>query len=212
MENQESKSAGTEGIAGLPPAGDGRREEMKKRFDKLEEQGEIKFKDVGKIDPEKMKPDNEILGLINKVPNLLGISNPQEGRKYKWVYVGINGYFITQARFQGWVPVQGDDKEAIERIWTDTTRKLGDTILMWIEEGKYKELEQADFQKRMLQQRSITAELEEAGEKTGVRVSRGFRNADMLRRLQEQSFARQMAEKRFKQMIQDGRIPGMEIE
>jgi hypothetical protein len=111
----------------------------------------------------------------------------------------------------GWVPVQGKDVEAVDRTWTDSTRKLGDTILMWIPEEKYRELAMRDFQKRMLQQKSITTELEEMGERVGVRVSRGFRSQAMLDRLQEQSWARQMAEAKFKKMIEQGRIPGMEV-
>ena len=127
------------------------------------------------------------------------------------MYVGQNGHFITQARLMGWVPVQGKDVEAVDRTWTDSTRKLGDTILMWIPEEKYRELAMRDFQKRMLQQKSITTELEEMGERVGVRVSRGFRSQAMLDRLQEQSWARQMAEAKFKKMIEQGRIPGMEV-
>jgi hypothetical protein len=184
---------------------------MKARTDKLEEQGEKRFAGVEGINKEKLRPDNEILGPLSENPNMLGISDPKPGREYKWVYMGQNGYFITQARLQGWVPVQGEDQEASERTWTDSTRKLGDTILMWVSTEKYRQIQRQDFQKRMLQQRSITAELEEMGERTGVKVMHGFRNAEMLQRLQEQAFARQMAEAKFKRMIETGRIPGMEI-
>jgi hypothetical protein len=195
----------------LPPAGDAQRDEIKRRLDSLEERARAQFPEVESINPDKIRPDNEILGPIAEMPNMLGVTNQQPGRKYKWVYTGQNGYFVTQARLQGWVPVQGNDPEAEARTWTDTTRKLGDTVLMWIPEERYRQLAQQDFQKRMLQQKSITAELEERGREMGVRVSKGFRDQAMLERLQEQAWARQVAEAKFKKMLEQGRIPGMEI-
>lgn len=195
----------------LPPSGDAQRDEIKRRLDTLEERARAQFPDVERINPDKLKPDNEILGPIAEMPNMLGVTDPQPGRKYKWVYTGQNGYFITQARLQGWVPVQGKDPEAEGRTWTDTTRKLGDTILMWLSEERYRQLAKQDFQKRMLQQRSITADLEDQGQQMGVPVIHGFRNRAMLERLQEQAWARQIAEAKFKKMLEQGRVPGMEI-
>jgi hypothetical protein len=141
---------------------------------------------------------------------MLGITDPQKGRKYKWVFAGAPGFFVTHARMQGWVPVQGDDPEAQERKWVDSTRKLGDTILFWISEEKYKKIEAEDFARRMMQQNSITSQIEEEGQRLGVPVVRAGKNDALLRRLQQQAFARQMAEQKFQDMLKSGKIPGME--
>lgn len=196
----------------LPPAGDARREVLKGREDQLQERGEEEFKDRGKIDPEKLKPDNEILGPISENFDILGVTKMQKGFRYKWVFTGYNGFFANHARLEGWVPVQGDDPEAEERKWVDSTRKLGDTLLYRISEEKYKVLQRRDYQKRMLQQESIESTIEEIGDKTpGVTVHRVGSNPALHKRLQAQALAQQLAQLKFNQMVRSGRVPGMEM-
>lgn len=200
-------------IPNLPPAGDARREELKMRADALEEKGEEQFKDFGNINPDKLRPDREILKYIYETPNMLAVTNQQPGFRYKWVFVRANGFFITEARLNGWIPVQGNDVEAKELRDESTLRRLGDTILMKISEEKYKENQNKDFIKRMQQQEGIFSEVEaQGGDIKGVTVHRVNQNPNMMRRLQRKSsLAQSLAKSRFDRMLREGTVPGMEM-
>jgi hypothetical protein len=67
----------------LPPAGDARRDEVKRRLDTLDERAQALFGEVESVDPDKIRPDREILGAISAMPNMLGVTEPQVGRRYK---------------------------------------------------------------------------------------------------------------------------------
>lgn len=193
----------------LPPAGEARREELKQRSDALEEQGEREFAGVEKINPHALEIDNEIAGHYNE----LQVSRAQEGWRYRWMYAGGNGQSVMRAKVDGWKIVQGEDPEARELIAVDTTRKLGDVVLMKIPEEKWERLQARDVRMRAVQQGSVTQEIVEMGKKYEGRIQvRANLNPREMQRLAMKSAAAKIAGNKFDQMLRRGTVPGMEIE
>ena len=193
----------------LPPPGDARREELKQRADALEERAEKQFGESGSIDPEKLEIDQDIASILAPNLNILAVTDQQPGWRYKWVYTGQNGVFLSAAKLQGWIVVQGDSPEAEDLKWVDSTRKLADTILMKIPEAKYQLIIAKDRQARRLQQEGVLSEIEEMGAKTkGVIVHSGRTNPALLRQMQQRAQAQSIATQRFNQMLRQGSVPG----
>ena len=131
--NEAELRAAAEAAAGeLPPAGDERREVLKKREETLEEKAEKMAAQMmmGTIDPKHLEIAREIAAKTQ----YLDVSNKVPGRVYRWISTNRSGQHVQIAKNLGWVVVQGDDQEAIELIdqTPGTTRELGDVILMWM--------------------------------------------------------------------------------
>ena len=195
----------------LPPAGDARREVLAERQDALDEQLEGVGDDVGRIDPKALEVENELAQRFNE----LEVSNRDSGYMYGWVYSGQQGRMIRLKITEGWEVVQGDMREAEEMkgIGTDTTRRLGDVILMRIRKDRYVLLQRREAEKRVRQQEGVTSTLEEMGEslgKRGVVVHTDLKsmNPQMLKRMQNRAAARKIATGRVDQYIREGRMPG----
>jgi hypothetical protein len=202
---EEQKKVGE----GLPAAGDGRREELKKRTDSLAEEAEKRGEDGGRIEPKALKIDNEIASQYNE----LQVSNAQTGWCYRWVYTGGAGQTVMRARVDGWKVVQGEDPEAKELIAVDTTRKLGDVVLMKIPDKEYEMLQARDRRIRAVQQGSVTQEIVEMGKKYGGRIQvQTNLDSKAMQRLAMRSAAAQVAGNKFAEMLRKGTVPGMELE
>jgi hypothetical protein len=135
-----------EGWSNLPPPGDARREELRKRYDNLMQEGAQIAAELEqeKVNPEALKPDYNVRSeaYANKDGNLptddveLKITNKQPGFKYAWIHrdrFGNTGDVQTNMMLKlGWEVVTGDMPEARERMAATGERHLIDTRLMRI--------------------------------------------------------------------------------
>lgn len=204
------------GESTLPPAGYKRTEELSRRKDQLEQKAEelSEQRDTFGVDPAKMEPDME---LQEKIEDSLAVSNPDPAYMYVWVNYTQQMRFIKTYRSQGYEIVQGDDTAASELKGegADTTRRLGDCILMKIRKDRYLILQRKLKKKREDVQKSVDSGLRLAGEQARRHgaVIHTAENLDpkLLKRMQTQALAAQMAEKALGDEIRSGTVPGMEI-
>lgn len=131
--------------AALPPRGYMREEELKKRDDRLQRDIEKTAAQMimGTLDQSKLQLQNEIQNRVK----YLHVSNMDPNYKYAWVSKNNYMQHIQRLKQVGWQTVQGNDPEAMELIGTggigsgagtpDTTRQLGDVILMKIPLDRY---------------------------------------------------------------------------
>lgn len=202
----------------LPPAGHKRTEELKRREASLNEQAEQEMNQVERhaIDPEKLKLDNEIQQHFDEF-NELAVTNPDPSYVYCWTNAGYNGLFVKLKMAEHWEVVQGDMEEAREHrgIAADTTRRVGDVILMRIRKDYYKRLLRQRQAKAERNLNGITSNLQDLAHKyrdTGVKVkmiedgTMDDRTLDtMAKRAQAQSTAQRMQDK----WLREGTMPGM---
>jgi hypothetical protein len=196
----------------LPPAGDARREVLHARDDALAEEAETRAatEDRGRIDPAKLRVENELAQHFNE----LEVSNQDPAYAYAWTFTGQHGLAIKTKLSQGWEVVQGDLREAeeLKGMGGDTTRKLGDTLLMRCRRDRYIKLQRRDADLRDRQQDGIAGRLTELGDKyrdKGVIVHAGEGvNPDLMRTMATRAQSRQSAGQRFGQMLRRGTVPG----
>lgn len=203
--------------ADLPDPGYERSEELKRRVDELEAalaalQAQ---KEVYSVNPSVLREDREILGKMN----LLEVTNAQPGRTYKWVYYGLNGQMVMKMKYFGWRVVGSDDPECPEMREADNTRRIGDTLLMWIPVERYEELEERSERVRLAQQKGVEAALKELGDRyrdKGIKVvdpeqlAYGKPDSDqtVMDRLKKRAAAKAQSG-RVNQMLKSGTVPGM---
>jgi len=198
----------------LPPAGHSRSEEMKRRADVLEEERERKAEALGRerIDPKKMRIDREIAQHFDLVTNRLEVSNPDPNYEYCWVCSRDSSSQVDRKLGEGWEVVQGEMPEARERmgIRGDTTRHVGDTVLMRLRKDYYYLLEKRRAYRAAMQQDGVNAQLEDMVE--GVR-RKGYRpvvHTDLSESpTMQTAFAKHMAGSKFDEFVKEGRVPGM---
>jgi hypothetical protein len=144
---------------GLPPAGPKRADELSRRLDVLQEKAETAGPEVESIDPKKLRPDRELQHLFDKY-DILTITNPQPGYKYCWAYTGLHGNDIWGKKGEGWEVVQGNDPECREHTMKDdTTRRVGDVLLMRIRVDLHVQLLKRAALRQARQEGSIESEL-----------------------------------------------------
>jgi len=131
--------------ADLPPPGDARREELRRREDELQARGEeIAAKlDLNAIDPDVLKIDNEIASHYDReAGTVIHISNPQSDRAYCWAnYICQHGNDVIRRKAVGWQLVSGNDPECRDLRDEQGRRKLGDLVLMWIPRARKEQLD-----------------------------------------------------------------------
>lgn len=193
----------------LPPAGDERREELRRREDALAEQAESASAAGGAIDPKALAVENELAEHFNE----LAVSKQDPAYVYKWEQAGFYGRFMKASLARGWEVVQGDMEEAVELkgIGADTTRRLGDVILLRCRKDIYKRIKLQEEAHRKAVESGVTTELEELGARAaglGVKVH----NFDaMSPESQKRMFGRQMAMGQVDRAIRSGQMPGVPI-
>lgn len=208
----------------LPAAGYLREEELKKRTDNLEQAAEEYGVDLTRIDPNKMKVDNELAVMIF---DSISISNKQAEYTYRWGnYVAQNGYDVKECMSQRvvdssgqsvrtWEIVQGDMPEAAEQkgLSGDTTRKVGDVMLLRCRKDVYVLIDRYRRLQRERRERGVSAALEELGEKyrdKGVKVHTNTRMADpAFRREAARAAASGIAREKFNEQLREGTVAGM---
>jgi hypothetical protein len=195
----------------LPPVGHKRDEELKRRADNLQEKIETKMPEAYSLDPSKLKEDREILQWMVG-PSLHEVSNKQPNRVYCWEYAGANGTAITAKRFYGWQAVQGDDPECIELKHVDTTRRLGDTMLLWMPVERHQKLLLFDEYKRRLQSSAPDDDFRQAASDLGLNAE--VNSPRLIKRFGGQTPAQKVVIQGggpVDRMLREGSIPGMEV-
>lgn len=214
-------------VPDLPLAGYKRREELAERHDTLQEMAEGLDKET--IPEKALEEDREIQYMIQE-QSALEVSNKNPEFIYAWVFTGLGGQMIVRQRVKGrnlsgmrggWMVVQGNDPEALEfktRGSADTTRVVGDTILMKIHMDDYELIERYEAYKRQMQQEGINSQLQELGDKHrgkglivhtdvegGFASGKGGSIMDTLRNRASQQMGTQVIDKG----LRAGTIPGM---
>ena len=130
---------------------------MRQTADEQAEQAE-QF-DGGPINPKALTVENELAQHFN----LLDVSNQDSSFRYAWVYLGQHGLQIKMKLADGWEVVQGDMPEAVELkgMGADTTRKLGDVMLMRCRADRWLLLQRREKRKRDAHKEAVGAQFEE---------------------------------------------------
>lgn len=190
----------------LPPAGYKRDEELKLRTDTLAREAETRGGEVEAIDPSRLKVDPELAQYFD----ILHVSNADPTYKYFWVFTGQHGLFIKKKLIVGYEIVQGDMPEAIELkgMGGDTTRKLGDVVLMRIRIDQWKKLDRLEEAKRAAQQGSVLSPIRELAEKNARHGINVYTQDSMPEQYLKRMQARSIAQNKMAQMVREGNVPG----
>lgn len=159
----------------LPPAGDARREELKRRTDTLEERAETlaieRNQEAIPHDHDAFNPERnrEIQHAISRNYLEIGLNHPY--LKVKWVNCrNQDGSMVWAAKSEGWVVATTREfPEAAELSREDGSIRIGDVMLMCIRMDLHAQLEEAQKQKRLRQQYGVEAEIHDLAERTNRR-------------------------------------------
>lgn len=234
-EPERMEEMAREAHAELPPPGDARREALRAREESLQERIEKIGQSIvlNNIDPQVLARINEIQARTQ----YLDVSNRQPGYVYGWQTKNRWQDHRARAEAIGWEVVQGDDPEAIELKGTDgiaagtgtpdTTRQLGDVILMRIKEEYYlaqKGREHARTLQMQVASASTLLSMAAPYMDRGIMVKADPRaahamGADLMPRVRPRRFSSKRAQMlglwnqhHFDQAIREGTLPGLEIE
>lgn len=202
------------GPAELPPAGDERRDELKKRDDALAERLEAIEQALGldnsagaPVQLSKFAISNEIASKFD----MLRVTEAQSEYAYYWAnFSSQHGIDVTSHQVMGYEVVCGDMLEARECKDELGRRRIGDVILMRTPVDNYLELLQLDRQKRAMRE-GVTSYFEELGERyrrRGLKVYTRL-NDYQTERAMRRGHAQQIARQQFDGMVRDGRVRGL---
>lgn len=233
-ETEKMEDLAEEAHAELPPPGHERREALKQRGENLQQRIEKIGQSIvlNNIDPKMLA----IMREIQARTSYLTVSNKKEGFVYAWV--SKNNWNNHRQRLEavGYEVVQGDDPEAIELKGTsgiaagtgtpDTTRQLGDVILMRIKEEYYlaqKAREHARTLQMQVASASTLIQMAAPYQHRGISVKADPRaahamGADLMPGIKPRRFSSKRAQMlglyqdhHFDQAIREGTLPGMEV-
>jgi hypothetical protein len=229
---QQAEATGEEQVA--KAAGEKRRDQLKRKAEKLMSDANKIIADLGddgpvRVDPSKHKVENEVRAALNEF-NEVYVSNRDENYKYAWVYRDphneFGGRFVRRLQALGWEVVSGSredakkgvNPEAIEHFYVDGTRVVADCLLMRCRIDRYAMLEKRDRLLRQAQQVGIYSDVFEAAERAGVRVwedmpdfvSEGIRSqADTRRARALGQFHARNRNGSMDRMLRTGTVPGI---
>ena len=198
----------------LPPAGDARRDELKRRDDALAEAAETRAAEAGvsAVNPAAFRVESDLAQHFNE----LDVTAQDPAYAYCWVNSGHFMRFVKMKLAQGWEVVQGDMPEAIELkgMGADTTRRLGDVILMRIQKDRKLLLDRQERAHRRAVESGVTSTLDELGEKyrdKGVIIHTNMdaANPRLLKTMAQRAQARSIAGRTTDHLIREGRMPGV---
>ena len=203
----------------LPPAGDERRDELKRRADQLAEQAENT--EAFAINPAAFEVDNEIASRFNE----LDVSNAQEGFVYRWVWTGQNNLMVRRAMAErypgyqggGWQIVSGDMPEAKEaRDGVTGAARVGDAILLRAPLGFALARHRHQIRLNALHRGSVTASLKDmaaryANKGLQIHISDEDLESPVMKQVMKRMLAREIAGQKVTGMLRTGTIPGMEV-
>ncbi len=198
------------------PAGDARREAQKAAADTLAEAAEARV-EAERIDPRAFKIENEIARYFNE----LEVTDAQPEYEYCWVQAGYHGRFIKMKQTERvpeggrlvpcWEVVQGDMPECQELrgMGADSTRRLGDVLLMRCRRDRFLKLKRMRDARRDALYNGTTTELEELGRQhrnRGVIVHTNLGDAMADGR---GAMLRQQGLQMVDSMLRTGSVPGL---
>lgn len=206
---------------GLPPAGHLRDEELRRRADGLAQAAEEQSGDRFAIDPHAFDIERELASQFSG----LEVSHQVPGYTYCWVYTGAKGYFIAEKKSRRvlwngaptpcWEIVQGDMPEAIEFKGKagDTTRQLGDVILMRCPDHLKDRLDAVQAEITRRRAGSGESDLRDLAAKYGVNVKSSADLSDptvqrSMTRMANQAAASKLAFRQLGRQIREGSVPG----
>lgn len=192
---------------GLPPKGAARNEVLAQRTDALQEQAETRMPEAFSMPTDALEPDRELQYAMQEF-SLHEVTNKHPGFQYAWVYAGQHGTELTMKKTYGWVVVQGDDPESKELMHVDTTRRLGDCILMRIPNAKYEKLQKYEEYIRRMKQGAGDEEVRELGRQLGLNVE--VDSPDIIKRFGGNSPAQMVVSQGpLDKMLRQGTVPGL---
>lgn len=173
------------------PAGDARREELRRRTDDLAERAETQAPERVAFDAARLAPDRDIRRAFHAVTDELFISNEVDGYAYKWAnWETRHGAMVNDALGQrvyvdgAWCPtweiVKGHDAdrarfpEAWEHRTADGTRRVGDALLLRCPLDRFALLEAARHRRNAEREAGVAGPLLELAERhrdTGIVVT-----------------------------------------
>lgn len=167
----------TEQATSLPPAGDARREELKRRYDALTQEAD-KLKadlEIESIDPSAFEVENDIAQHFDPATKMLEVSNPNSSFVYRWeqadIYVKHGGVFVTIAKSYGWEVVStSGNVEGHEHRGVDGTRRVGDAILMRIRKDRFIALEINNRRRRLARRAGVSVKALELADRAGIKL------------------------------------------
>ena len=199
------------------PAGTKRNEAKARVKDELEQKGEERAAqlETEAIDPSKFHVENEIAQHFDPSSLMLRVTNPDPAYHYCWVSTREGGLHITSKQIEGWEVVQGDMEEAIDKkgIGADTTRRVGDVLLMRIRLDRFYVVEKrriAAAHRFDNQGSTFSSESQALAEKYNIPIYDSLDDTT-LRRMQAKSNAQRIGKNAVNQMLRTGRMPGARI-
>lgn len=204
------------GPSELPPPGDARRDELKRRDDALTERLARIEEALGldnsggpPVDIRHFPIENEIASKFD----YLKVSDAQPEYHYYWAnYAAQHGLDVTAHTVMGYEVVCGEMPEARNCRDELGRRKIGDVILMRIKLDEKLKLDQLDRRKRQMREDGVLGVLEAMGDRWGRRgvIYRPNLNEYQMGRVVQQAQAQQIARQRFDGMLRGGRVPGLQ--
>jgi len=221
-------------VTTLPPPGDARREELRRRADALHAAGEALAgaAEIGTVDPSKLKIENEIACYSGNGFDGSEVTNANPAYAYIWENFRSD-MWVTQAKALGWRVVEGDMPEARERRSVDGTRRWGDTILLYVSKERYAALDAADRRRRIARKEGVGLAVLEAAERAGIpmhdlesnnpraqqlavaqRAAAEAARATMVSTMRQarpgqRVLASELANRKFDRALREGTVPGM---
>lgn len=201
---------------GLAPPGAAQREQLAERHDTLQQQAEeMPVEHFTIQNPNVFAPERELQDLI-QTRDALTVTNPQPGYAYSWVFTGLQGQMIWAKKAKQWETVQGNDPESREYLYNDTSRRIGDVMLMRLPLDLYL-LEQQEAEKKTQKiEESITSDLYTLEAKSGGRfkVHADQETNPYLPEMKsgaQSHGAKQVAMKHLDGQIRRGTVPGVPV-
>jgi hypothetical protein len=210
----------------LPPPGHERKEILKQRTDNLEQQAEelAASQEVYTIDPGKFEEIRELQDAIMK--GALDVSGRQSDYEYCWVPTGNHGNMIWAKKRLGWETVHADMPEAKEYTAEDSSRRIGDVLLMRIPLKRFLEIEAYEKYKADRRIQGVYADFEEMGRKVRdkgiivhtdnddlakVAAARSAPGQQAARAAFQQAAARTVAQGVLNDKLREGSVPGLPV-
>lgn len=191
------------------PAGHARDEQIKINADANAERIEQAAQTSGAINPAAFAPDREILAHTDG----LEVSNKQPGFVYSWKLFDNPksnvGYWVNQAKIQGWQVVCGDMPEAKEHEIAGGMRKIGDCVLMRIPADRHAAIMRHEEQLAADRANAVHSNLMELGKARGVTVKViDGANTDpaLLQQMDARSRGYLAAEQKYDRALREGSL------
>jgi len=191
------------------PAGHARDEQIKVNADANAQRIEQAADTSGAINPAAFAPDREILAYTDG----LEVTDRQPGFVYAWKLFDNPksnvGYWVNQAKVQGWQVVCGDMPEAKEHEIAGGMRKIGDCVLMRIPSDRHAALIKQEEDIARARANSVHSNLLELGKTRGVTVKViDGANTDpaLLQQMDARSRGYMAAEQKYDRALRDGSL------